>query len=81
MAPATEPHASNHTSRSSPVRPPNASSVAIIAMFQNTPDTYERKKRPWLFRIPRLQAERANTAAPGNSTRMSRTVRSCLAPV
>ena len=79
--PATEPHASAIASWSRSVRPPNSSSVAIIAAFQPTGARYASRKRPWLFRTPRHQAEATRIPAPGNRIRTRRTASSRFSPV
>jgi hypothetical protein len=52
----------------------------MMATFQTTGATYDRKKRRWLFSTPRHQAESARSPAPGKRMRTSRTVSSRLSP-
>jgi hypothetical protein len=52
----------------------------MIAPFQRTGAAYGRKKRRWLFRMPRQKAERTRSPVPGKRMRTSRTVSSRRSP-
>ncbi len=63
-----------------PRRAPKITRVAIIAMFQKTGATYDKKNLWWLFRIPRHQADSTRSPTPGNRMRTTRTVSSRTSP-
>jgi len=54
--------------------------AAMIAVFQRTGETYDRKNRRWLFNTPRHHADITSSATPGNKIWTSAMVSARAAP-